>query len=78
MCRGGHNGPAPMTNRVKCFLTSDHSCKFVNEKVRTVSKKLKVIFQYSISENKCSIEEKFQKPLLSNRLGTVKLHKLFA
>ena len=69
-----------VTPHIPANLTSDHGGEFVNEKVRTLLNRFKVNFRYSISENKCSIVEIFQKTLqknicLYNRLGTVKLHK---
>ena len=52
-----------VTPHIPTNLTSDHRGKFVNEKVCILLKKFKVNFRYSISENKCSIVEIFQKTL---------------
>ena len=52
-----------VTPHIPTNLMSDHGGKFVNEKVRTLLKKFKIKFRYSISENKCSIVEIFQKTL---------------
>ena len=50
-----------VTPHIPTNLTSDPGGEFVNERVRTLLKKFKINFRYSISENKCSIVEIFQK-----------------